>query len=209
MQPRQQAILLFFVLSASFIGMTAGAQTADQEKYPPAALQKDFLLLRETLQKKHPGLYRYKTKEAMDALFDSCYRSIADSMNLFEFFRITCVVIAGIEDGHADCEPPKRSLAELEKNTKLFPMRLWLTGDKAFVLCEKNGLPSGTEIVSIDQHPIGEIIGRLFDCFQSDGAIRTGKLHALNDNVDNFSLFYFIVYGKKICFYGGISECYG
>jgi hypothetical protein len=95
-QPRHLTILLFFVLAAFFIRMPAGAQTTSKElqKYPPAALKKDFSLLRETLQKKHPGLYRYKSKEVMDALLDSCYRSI-----------------------HAQ--------ADLERHTRLFPLRMF------------------------------------------------------------------------------------
>src|ERR1700743_3081197 len=107
--------------------MTAGAQTPDKEwqKYPPAALKKDFLLLKDTLEKTHPGLYRYKSNEVMDALFDSCYRSIQDSMTLYEFFRIVCVITSAIGDGHADCEPPKGSLDQIRKQTRLFPLRLW------------------------------------------------------------------------------------
>jgi hypothetical protein len=112
----------------------------------------------------------------MDALFDSCYRSIGDSMTLFEFYRVTCVVVAAIEDGHADCTPPDRPLDDLLKHTKMFPWRLWFNDDKAFVFCEKPGFPTGTEIVSIDDHPMTEIIRRVFDCLKSDGAIRTGKL---------------------------------
>jgi len=51
--------------------MTASAQTPGKElqKYSPDELKKDFLLLKETLQKKHPALYRYKSKEAMDVLY--------------------------------------------------------------------------------------------------------------------------------------------
>ncbi len=56
----------------------------------------------------------------MDAFLDSCYRSIQDSMTLFELYRITCVVVAAIEDGHADSEPPKRAMADLEKHNRLF-----------------------------------------------------------------------------------------
>jgi hypothetical protein len=202
MQPRHQAILLCFVLTVSSIGMTAGAQTPDKvwRKYPPAALKKDFSFLRDNLQKIHPGLYRYKSKEVMDALIDSCYRSIQDSMTIFEFYRITSFIIAAIEDGHADCELPKGALADLERHNRMWPLRLWSTGDKTYVFCEKNGLPPGTEIVSIDQHPIGEVINRIFDCLQSDGAIRTGKLHLLNDHADYFSVLYYIVYGRKTVF---------
>jgi len=198
-QPRHLTILLLFILTASFIGMTAGAQMPDK-RFSPVALKKDFLLLKDTLETTHPGLYRYKSKEVMDALFDSCYRSIQDSMTLYEFFRIVCVITSAVGDGHADCEPPKGLLDQVKKQTKLFPLRLWLTGDKAYVLCEASGLPSGTEIISIDQHPIGEITSRLSNCFPGDGAIQTKKLHFLNDFFGYFSLAYYIFYGQQSVF---------
>ncbi len=67
-------------------------------------------------------------------------------------------------------------------------------------LCEKGGLPTGTEIVSIDQHPIGEIISRMFNCLQSDGAIETKKVHIVNDYVENFGVLYYMVYGRRPVF---------
>jgi C-terminal processing protease CtpA/Prc len=199
---RYVIILLCFLLTASLIGVGVDAQAPDKEwrKYPPDAIRSDFLLLRDTLQKIHPGIYRYKTKEVMDALLDSCYSSIRDSMTVFEFYRVVSVVIAAIEDGHADCKLPQYSMLDLVKHTRMWPWRLWFTADKTYVFCGKNGFAPGTEIVSIDRHPIGEIINRMFDCLPSDGAIRTGKLHALNDNFRRFSLLYCFVYGPKSIF---------
>jgi C-terminal processing protease CtpA/Prc len=201
-QPQRLTILLIFVLSTSFIGLRVGAQTTDKalQKYSTAALQHDFSLLRKTLELKHPSLYRYKSKDIIDALLDSCFQSIRDSMTLVDFFRITCVAIGAIGDGHADCEPPQRALDDLEKSTKMFPLRVWIRGDKAYIFCEKDGLSSGTEIVSIDQHPVSEIASRMLDCFQGDGAIKTQRLHNLNDDPVNFSLLYYMIYGPKPLF---------
>jgi len=36
----------------------------------PKILQQDFTLFTEALQKDHPGLYRYKSKAALDTIFD-------------------------------------------------------------------------------------------------------------------------------------------
>jgi hypothetical protein len=56
--------LLLFALSASFIGPGAGAQTTGKalQKYPPAALQRDFSLLRETLEKSIPAFIAIKAR---------------------------------------------------------------------------------------------------------------------------------------------------
>ncbi len=184
------------------MSMTTCAQTSDKplKKYAPAALKEDFLLLRETLQEKHPGLYRYKSKEVMDALLDSCYQSIQDSMTIYSFFGIVHFVISAIGDGHAGFALPQSAKDELTKHIRFFPMRLWFTGDKAYVICGRDSFPSGTEIISIDGHPIGEITNRLLDHLPGDGSIRTQKLHVLNDDDDNFSALYYFVYGPRLVF---------
>lgn len=192
MKPHHLTILLC-------ISLSAGAQSP-QTKYPLAGLKKDFALLRETLQNKYPSLYRYKTKAAMDALIDSCRQSIRDSMTLSEFYRLTATVISALEDGHASARPSDQSMSDFEKRIKLLPLRIWFSGDKAYVLCEKNHLIQGTEILSIDHHSIPEILERIFYCYPSDGAIRTGKLQALNNQPFYFSILYYIVYGPAPAF---------
>jgi hypothetical protein len=64
----------------------------------------------------------------METLLDRCYRSIQDSMTIYDFYRLISFVISALEDGHADCEPPKSAMNDLEKHIRIFPMRLWFTG---------------------------------------------------------------------------------
>src|SRR5262245_41444133 len=103
MKPHQTPILLCMLLSF-YITTPTRSQTPDKpiKKYAPDVLKADFLLLRETLQKKYPSLYRYKNKFAMDARLDSCYQRIRDSMTVYEFFGIVAFVVSALEDGHAN-----------------------------------------------------------------------------------------------------------
>jgi len=185
------------------MGFTASSQSPldkPLKKYAPLVLQQDFLLLRDSLQQIHPGLYRYKSKAVMNALLDSCYSSIRDSMTIYEFFRIVRFVVSAIGDGHAGCTLPPRAEDDLERHIPMFPMRLWFKGDMAYVICDKDSLRAGTEILSIDRHPIGELTSRLFDFIPGDGSIRSGKQHFLNDFDDNFSTLYYFVYGPRPVF---------
>ena len=43
------------------------------KKYPKETLQKDYTLLREILEAKHPSLYWYTPKEKMDNYFEKFY----------------------------------------------------------------------------------------------------------------------------------------
>src|SRR5882757_6665790 len=88
------------------------AQTSSYtpQKIAPTALRNDFLLLRDTLQKVHPGLYRFQSKAAMDHLFDSCFATIRDSMTVTDFYALTSFVMAAIGDGHANSRLSKESM---------------------------------------------------------------------------------------------------
>jgi hypothetical protein len=65
------------------------------KKYPKEDLQKDLSLLRQILEKKHPSLYWYTTKDSMDVFFDQHYALIKDSMNEQQF---TWQVLAPLVD---------------------------------------------------------------------------------------------------------------
>ena len=54
-------------------------------KYSREDLQKDYSLLRNILEKKHPSLYWYTPKDSMDLYFERGYESIADSMTELQF----------------------------------------------------------------------------------------------------------------------------
>ena len=68
----------------------------------PDAARKDLLITRDTLEKIHAGLYRYNSRSAMNKLFDSCYRSVNDSISIINFYTLTRYIIASIEDGHTN-----------------------------------------------------------------------------------------------------------
>jgi hypothetical protein len=54
------------------------------KKIPQAQLRQDFLVMKDTLQKIHAGLYTFKTRAEIDHTFHSCYTTKRDSMTLPE-----------------------------------------------------------------------------------------------------------------------------
>ena len=55
------------------------------KKYSAQQLQQDYSLLRNILEKKHPSLYWYTSKDSMDFYFDKYYSIITDSMTEQQF----------------------------------------------------------------------------------------------------------------------------
>ena len=71
------------------------------KKYPKEKLQQDFTLLRNILEKKHPSLYWYTSKDSMDMYFNQYYNAIEDSMTEQQFgWKIIAPLTDKIHCGH-------------------------------------------------------------------------------------------------------------
>ncbi|MEZ2337378.1 S41 family peptidase [Mucilaginibacter sp. RCC_168] len=190
-------ILILFLLFILF--RTAFAQSVNDisKQIAPELLQQDFTALRDTLQKIHAGLYRYKSKAEMDRLFDRYFKELDHPMNEVAYFAIISQLISGIEDGHTECFLPKDFINQFITQVKLFPIQPRFIGNNAYVPCNTRELPAGTEIISIDHRSIGTIRKRLFEHLSSDGRIQTEKYVKVNDGHDPFAYLYNVVYGIK------------
>ena len=192
---RVYLILLGFAIFSNTV-----AQSANEifKKIPPALLKQDLLLLKDTLQKSHPGLYRYQSKATMDQLFDSCFTTIQDSMDVTGFYALTRYVIASIEDGHSNCKLPDQVMSDYKSQVKVFPAMLLFIHNKAFIYCcKQNNDLDEAELLSINGQPMDKIVNRLFRYIPSDGSIRSRKNWELPEN---FHLLYNIIYGIKTSF---------
>lgn len=177
-----------------------GQIPAIHSEIKPDLLQKDFRVLQDSLQSIHAGLYRYKTKEEMDAVFDKAYRQLDHPMNETDFFNIVSHVISSIGDGHTECFLSKDYINSLIANVKIFPIQPRFIDDKAYIPCDTKEFQAGTEIISIDNKPIDMIRKELFSMLSSDGSIETEKYVKINDGHDPFSYLFYVRYGEKADF---------
>ena len=71
------------------------------KKFSRQELQKDYTLLRNILEQKHPALYWYTPKDSMNFYFDSLYNAIADSMTELQFgWQVLSPLTQKIHCGH-------------------------------------------------------------------------------------------------------------
>src|SRR5688500_4797867 len=71
------------------------------KKFPKTELQKDYTLLRNILEAKHPALYWYTPQDSMNYFFDSLESSISDSMTELQFgWKILAPLTQKIHCGH-------------------------------------------------------------------------------------------------------------
>lgn len=193
-------IVIALATGVSVVGAYGQAKNDYSKKIAPELLRQDFLLLRDSLQNLHAGLYRYKTEAEMNEIFERNSKKLDHAISETDFFAIVSNTISSIEDGHTECFLPQDMIKSIIANVKVFPIQPKYIGDKAYVPCDTKEFPAGTEIVEIDGKPVNDIKKELFKLLSSDGSIETEKYVKINDGHDPFSYLYYVVYGEKADF---------
>ena len=137
------------------------------------------------LGKKHPGFYRYTPKARFDFLIDSTTQTIQDSLNELSFYRKIKPLFAQIGCLHTGISLSEACNNYLDSTSALLPLEVFIDKDKK-VYVVKNyannnpSIPLKAEILSINEHPIGEILHTLIKAIPADGYNETEKILLLN-----------------------------
>src|SRR5260221_8212746 len=107
------------IFIALFTGCAVSKNYDPNKKYSVSELQQDYALLRNILEKKHPSLYWYTSKDSMDYYFDSGYKNISDSMTELQFgWNVLAPVISKICCGHTSFSMSK-SWYDFERKVRI------------------------------------------------------------------------------------------
>ncbi|MBC7874724.1 MAG: peptidase S41, partial [Ferruginibacter sp.] len=172
----QKRFFLLFQLTAFLLAGCAVSKNYNPgQKFPKAALQQDYTLLRNILEKKHPALYWYTPKDSMDYYFDSLYRNIGDSMTELQFgWKIMAPLTHKVHCGHTSFGMSKNWNKFIRgKRTPSFPLYLKVWGDSMVVTGNLNRKDSlvkrGTLITSVNGLRNHELVQRMFQYLPLDG----------------------------------------
>ncbi len=145
------------------------------QKFSTKELQQDFVVLKNILEKKHPSIYWYTSKDSMDLYFNQYYQGIKNDMSEKEFvWTILSPLINKIHCGHTSVSMSKRAEKNINKDTThYFPFHLKIWNDTmavtAFLTKDHPYIHRGTIIKSIDGFTTSEIKNKIFDCIPQDG----------------------------------------
>ena len=142
-------------------------------------LQKDVDYVQNKLEKLHPSLYKYISKEALNSKFDSIRKAIDKPMTSKEFFFLVSPVVASVHQGHMILSPPFKKVNKKEQKRLLklgtgplsqfdfewINYKLFVVKNKSK---EKTILP-GSEVISINQVPPQNIYNKYRNTYTSDG----------------------------------------
>ena len=166
---------LYFLLFCSATSCSISKNYSADKKYPKEKLQQDYSLLRNILEKKHPSLYWYTSRDSMDYYFEEGYKNISDSMTELQFgWKILAPLTNKIHCGHTSFTMSK-GWNRFIRNKRIpsFPLYLKVWKDTMLVSANLNRKDSvikkGMIITSINGIRSSELIKKMFGYVVQDG----------------------------------------
>jgi hypothetical protein len=164
-----------------------------EKKYSVEALKADLTQIKDILINNHPAIYQFTSEELFRDIFNEQMNKIIRPMNLREFFLIAAPIVEEVHCGHTRIYLPEKFWNY--ESRIFFPIILQFIGGKSYVngfYNRENLLPAGSEILSVNNIPMPEIIKSAKGLISSDGKNEKFKLEMLQQG---FPDLYYFVYG--------------
>lgn len=182
--------IIFFVsvLLVLFSCASTSKNYNPNKKYSAQQLQQDYSLLRNILEKKHPSLYWYTSKDSMDMYFDKYYHDIKDSMTEQQFgWKIIAPLTDKIHCGHTSFAMSKGyNNWAAGKRFSSFPLFMKIWNDTMVVTNNLNRrdsvLKRGTLINSVNGMNSAALKKAMFDYMTEDGDANNVNYIRLSSN---------------------------
>lgn len=185
-------ILLFMIITSCSVQKHNEQRTS---LIPPEKLKEDVDYAYHKLQKMHPQLYWYISKEELDHKFDSVKKNINKPLTPLQFYFTLQPVIASIREGHLSLRIPRERFKKKDfrsfRNKKGMFSRFgyYVKDDHLYIVENKDsiqGIPPGTEILSINKIPVSDYLKKYRSLISSDGFNTTFQPYFLKDTFFNF-----------------------
>ncbi|MFT3920268.1 S41 family peptidase [Cloacibacterium sp.] len=172
-----------------------------EEPIPSVKLKQDVDFANKKLQKFHPNLYWYITKNQLDYKFDSLKQTIKQPLKPSEFYLKLAPIIADVREGHLRLVPLEKKLTKKEtkklKNQKGLLNRFnYVIQDNHLYLKDNaenvGNLKVGTELLKINNVPVAEILNKYRPLVTSDGYNTTYQKYSL---ARRFNTYFTLEYG--------------
>lgn len=191
-------LTLLFMLS--FIPITKAQRIPPPlPKKAPHLLVEDLRILRSLLEKHHPSLYWYTSRDSMDLYFDASIAGITDSLNEVEFKNHVSKLIAHIRCGHTSVRFSRAYMKVAQRyRYPQFPLSLKVWDDSLVVLASayRNDsiLKRGTVVTAINGRSPEQLVTPLYQYISTDGYSENHKSQLLSSN---FPGWYKTIYGDS------------
>ncbi|HEX8702241.1 MAG TPA: S41 family peptidase [Myxococcaceae bacterium] len=174
-----RAALGFFWLTGLLLGLASAAAEPPSVAPPRISaqeLQADFAVLKQAYEELHPSLYRYNSKEQMDAHFAALRAEFERDLTLQEAYLAFSVFLAKVQCGHSYAnfynQPKSVAVALFQQQNRVPFYFRWL--DRRMIVTRTFSkdarLVPGTEVLAINGTPVAVILERLLAVARADGS---------------------------------------
>jgi hypothetical protein len=190
---RSLLFILLLLFCASSCKNIFSKDILDKE-LSPREMKEDFDLFRNVLEKAHPGLYEYHSKEEINNLLDSIRLSITQDLTKREFFNRLTLIADRIGCAHTSVYLSDNDINSLSRKRFFFPLSLIYVENKLCVNATNEDLPLGSILVSVNKIPVEKILTNLLPYHTTDGFIKRAKYKKA---AENFGYYYYLFYGAQ------------
>lgn len=154
----------------------------------------DFEIFTAILKKAHPSLNVYISKKRFSFITDSISNSISDPITIKDFYNKINFIANETGCSHTSADLADYVYDTLQNRDIFFPYPVKWINNKLFVNVVGYNLSEKTEIKSINNEPVKDIIKNLMAYNAVEGFHRKTQE---NLAADNFSIEYFLKYGGQ------------
>jgi len=178
------SILILLIILTGKLVAQGKTEYDPKKKYNPDSLKRWTKILMKDLSLKHPGFYRYTSRENFDLSIDSTLLTINDSLTEIEIYRKLKPLIAKIRCVHTQLTLSPGYLSYLNQFSNIIPIEVFIDSGKHVFITKFYGRDSlhllKQELLSINNKPIKQILTQLLRSIPADGYNETGKIRLLN-----------------------------
>lgn len=164
-------MIKYFILLVVLIRINYLNAQLDKQ-FNETLLKEDVLFLRNCLEKNHPNLYTYTSKQKVDSLFNALYESVRSPMSGQQFYHYLGKIQNYIKDGHNYILPSTADQNYYVTNATYFPLNFVEHEGKLYVtenFSDDTTIQVGDEITSINGLVANQVFTQLVALQVRDG----------------------------------------
>jgi len=137
------------IIVLTFLSIQLNAQ---EVLFSKEQIQNDIIFLEQQLQKFHPNLYIYTSKEEVNRSFQQLKNSIPDGLSKTQSYTIISSTCSIIKDGHYIVQPDKQTLNQFYTTSKLLPLDIYWIEENAYIIrnYSDTDIERGSKVLSIN-----------------------------------------------------------
>ena len=192
-----------FILNSIFILLYATSFSQHTEfditkKYTIQQVIEDINYTEKYLIKFHPDPFRYISKDSLHAFVMRTKLKIEVPLTEMQIRFYLKQIVAKIGCGHTDVSSSKAYAKAIEKlNRQILPLNAFVVDtNRVFILnnlSNDSTIMAGDEIISIDYHPIHQVLARINTIYTTDGYNQTYQKQGIKN--EWFKYYYSFCYG--------------